>query len=271
MTNIGIYLIFIGKYTVFYKDCVESIIRNFLPDYRKTFYVVTDDRSLPSYGDTEFFYTEYIGWPYETLYRFKYFLQFRHIRSDIIYFFNGNARCVKPIGGEVLPDNYGFVFTKHWAYQNTNYYHQTLEKNELSTAFIPPMDTTYIGGGFFGATKNNFIILCKKLDENITTDERKKYIAIWHDESHLNRYFNIELHKNAKLLDVSYHVPGHYEKYYKDIKIIYLHKQLHIEKLDTIKGNSEYGNIIPNKYNKEDSQEISNHKKISFIDKFLRR
>ena len=197
------------------------------------------------------------------------------MKKDIIYFFNGNARCVKPIGNDVLPDKSGFVFTNHWAYPKTNYHSQPLEKTHLSTAFIPPLDTTYIGGGFFGATTNNFITLCERLDENITIDEKKNYIAIWHDESHLNRYFNVELYKNAKLLDVSYHVPGYYEKYYKDIKIIYLHKQTHIQKLDTIKGRSEHGNVILNKYNSTYSKEPSIHpaKKIyvNFIDKFLKR
>jgi hypothetical protein len=51
--------------------------------------------------------------------------------------------------------------------------------------------TGYFAGGFFGGTYENFVRVCQEIAENIEADLRAEvpYIALWHDESHLNRYF----------------------------------------------------------------------------------
>lgn len=49
----------------------------------------------------------------------------------------------------------------------------------------------YFAGGFFGGLNENFVQLCKETAEAIETDLGREhpYIALWHDESHINRYF----------------------------------------------------------------------------------
>ena len=246
---IGIYSIFIGRYTTYYKDFIENVSNKFMPGHKKIFYIVTD-ADLPVYNENTIFYkTELIGWPYETLYRFKYFLQFETVDADIIYFLNANICCMKPIT-DILPDQRKYVFTEHHGQRYS--YDSTFEKNSISTAFVPRVPGkvyNYIGGGFFGATKPEFIELCKKLDDNITKDEKKGYIALWHDESHLNNYCNVVLNNNVKFLDITYHIPGiWHHKFIDSCKLLYFDKTAKMN-VSQIKGACTNGKIIKNKYN----------------------
>lgn len=58
--------------------------------------------------------------------------------------------------------------------------------------YIHPWEGTgYYAGGFFGGLYENFVAACKQTAEAIETDlaNYAPYIALWHDESHMNRYF----------------------------------------------------------------------------------
>ena len=256
---IGLYSIFIGDYTIYYEDYIQNMVKYFMPKYKKIFYIVTDDKNLKTYNQNiQFYYTEKIGYPYETLYRYKYFLQFTNIEADIIYFLQSNARCYTYINDDILPDLSGYIFTLHAWQMQLSYHNYTYDKNINSTAFIDITQNkqyVYIGGRFHGGLKNKFIEMYKLLDNNISIDEQNDYIALWHDESHLNKFVNDNLSCNAKLLNIFYHIPEEFvdninEQNKQEIKIIYLNK----EKNDNVRNykpeNPISGKIIINKYNK---------------------
>ena len=263
--EIGIYSIFIGNYTCMYEGFMKNIITHFLPNHSKKFYIVTDDENLPKFHDnTEFFYTELIGFPYETLYRFKYFLQFKNVTSDIIYFLNSNSRCMVPIT-DILPDESGYVFTLHNQCGQSLYIRQFFDKNPISTAYVPPSNRIkfvkgkvrlenyykYIGGRFYGATRDKYLELCVYLDKKVEEDEKNNYIALWYDESHLNNYVNLVINGKVRYLDDSYHVPEEDMKNFKDIKILYLDKNKIVKNISVIKKQLTNGSIIKNKYNEK--------------------
>ncbi len=247
---IGIYSIFVDKYVVYYEDFIKNMKSNFLPEHEKIFYIVTDQKDLPSYHEnTVFLYIDKIGWPYETLYRFKYFLEFPDVKANIIYFFNSNAFCMNVLGNEVLPNDTGYVFVEHNGYSKQFYQTLTFEKNPKSTAYIPFSETKdykYIESGLFGANKREFLELCTALNKNIDIDEQNSYIAVWHDESHLNHYANVVLDDKYKLLDASYYVPEEKESQFKNINVMYFNDD---SKINTKSVNSTNGSIIQNKWN----------------------
>lgn len=258
--TIGIQAIFVDKYETFYEQFISNCEELFLPQYKKFYYIITDNPNLPKYNDRTFIYkTERIGWPYETLYRFKYFLQFKQDeidKSDYIYFINSNGKFLETISKEVLPNESGYSFTIHHGFNNKKYSDLAYEKNNKSTAYIPFDNSKhykYFAGGFYGATKDKFIELCQKLDNNISQDEKNNYIAIWHDESHINK-FCFDLDYKFKWLDINYHIPEEKIKNFKDKKLIYLDKKRYIPQTNTLK-NLKHGNkntngtIILNKYN----------------------
>jgi histo-blood group ABO system transferase len=65
----------------------------------------------------------------------------------------------------------------------------TPETNPKSLACVFPHESmVYFAGGFNGGTSYEYLIMSEKLEKNIETDYSNDIIAIWHDESHLNRY-----------------------------------------------------------------------------------
>lgn len=48
---------------------------------------------------------------------------------------------------------------------------------------------TYFAGGFNGGSSKEFLRMSREIKENIEKDYEKNIIAIWHDESHMNKWF----------------------------------------------------------------------------------
>ncbi len=192
--KIGIYGIFIKDYIVFLASYLDSVTKYFLPGTAKKFLIATDDidfvNKFKNKYNIEIVKVDYIGWPYESLYRFTYFNLFDsnlHQDCSHLYFLNSNIQFNKIIGKEIYPDESGYIFGKHNAFHNKNYDDCSFEKNNISTAFVPKNSFyAYCGGGLYGATRNNFIKMNTLLRNNIYKDENNNYIAIWHDESHIN-------------------------------------------------------------------------------------
>ena len=260
LLTIGIFSIFIDTYIQFYEKFISNMERRFLPKYKKYYYIVTDKKDIKVLNDrTYFYFTDKIGWPYETLYRYKYYLQFNpddRIKSNITYFLNSNALCMQTLNSQILPDKSGYVFTIHYVYKKFIYSDLPFEKNKNSTAYTPYIankNYTYYGGGFFGAVTDKFEQLCIELEKNTVIDETNGMIAKWHDESHLNRYCNIVLNNNFTKNDIEYHVPEQViKKEHMFVKIIYLDKTKHLKSMSKqSKPKITNGHIILNKYNTE--------------------
>lgn len=79
------------------------------------------------------------------------------------------------------------------------------ENNRASLAYVKPISRRrYIHGAIWGGPKSDFIKMCEELDRNIDHDLENGIIALWHDESHINRY----LSSNRKLKYFSKHFSG---------------------------------------------------------------
>ena len=79
----------------------------------------------------------------------------------------------------------------------------------MSRANIPA-DTGkyYVMGGFNGGKTETFLKMSEELSKNINEDLKNNIIAVWHDESHLNKYI---IDKNIKILDPSYGYPDDWD------------------------------------------------------------
>ena len=65
----------------------------------------------------------------------------------------------------------------------------TYDRNPKSTAYIPyNCGKDYVSGGLNGGTAAAFLVLCHELERRTEQDLQNGVIALWHDESQLNRY-----------------------------------------------------------------------------------
>lgn len=205
---IGILYICTGKYDIFWKDFFITCEKNFLPSHKKQYFVFTDAKSLYT-GDNpavKKIYQETLGWPFNTLLRFKIFLNAEEDlkKCEYLFFFNANIIFVDKVNDDILPgdSNDGLLAVKHPGFWNKQNLEFTYDRNSNSTAYIPlGKGEHYFMGGFNGGKTAAFLKLIKTLNNNIQKDLDKDIIALWHDESHLNNYM---LDKNPKILSPEY-------------------------------------------------------------------
>ena len=88
MEKIAIVYIGVGRYIEFFKDFYTSCEKNFFPGIDKKYFVFTDSEIKKR--NVTVIKVKDEGWPYNTLYRFEYFLRIEEElkKSDYIYFFN---------------------------------------------------------------------------------------------------------------------------------------------------------------------------------------
>ena len=203
MKKIGLILISTNKYKIFVKPLIESARNFFLNNHEVTYYLFTDSDEFNDLGDDVVINKiEHLEWPMITLYRYKTFVKHKDILSteDYLFYCDIDMRFVADVGDEILGDS---VATIHPGFLGGR---GTPETKPQSTAYIHPNDElVYYAGGFNGGSSSNFLEMSEQIDKNIDIDSNNGIIAIWHDESHLNKFFT--KNKPTTILSPSYCYP----------------------------------------------------------------
>lgn len=190
--KIAILYIATGRYTVFWKDFYKNCEKYFLPNHEKTYFIFTDSEEIKLEKNVVKINQPYLGWPYDTLMRFDMFMKVEEQLKefDYIYFMNATMFPVATVGEEVLPtDEQGLMVMYHPGYYKCDRSTYNYDENPQSLAYIPKYKGEYYFMGCFnGGTAKAFLKLIKDLDSATKKDLEKGIIALWHDESHLNKY-----------------------------------------------------------------------------------
>lgn len=193
--KVAILYICTGTYVVFWKDFFRSYEKNFLPNCRKEYFVFTDAEAL--YGDDKCerihrIFQNNLGWPDNTLKRYHIFSTIKDTLAEFDYCFFMNANCLckgKVTEEEFLPVTEPLLVVKHPGFWKKSVSQYTYDRNPQSTSYIKEGEGTYyVCGGVNGGQAKAFLELTEKIKENVDLDEEKGIVALWHDESHLNRY-----------------------------------------------------------------------------------
>jgi histo-blood group ABO system transferase len=174
-----------GKYNTFANALILSGRKFFLKNHKVTYFVF-GDQDIISGEDIKKIHLTRMGWPYDTLMRFEVYLNHKNELNDFDYIFaiDADMLFVSCIGDEILSDLVGTIHPGFYASIGT------YERRRKSTAYVSKKEgKTYFAGGFYGGQKDKFFHLLETTTSNIQKDLSKNFIAIWHDESHLNRYF----------------------------------------------------------------------------------
>lgn len=196
--TIGIFYICTGKYAIFWQSFYESCERYFAPGTEKRYYVFTDNEDIRSGGRVKTYYEQPKGFPMDSLLRFDMFLKVEEeaSRCDYLFFFNANMRFVREVTADMMipqEGENGITAVFHLAYFHASPFAMNFEKRKKSTAYIPyekGAEYRYFMGGLNGGEAKAYYRLVHACHDQVHTDLDHGVIAIYHDESQLNRYLH---------------------------------------------------------------------------------
>lgn len=228
--TVGLLFICTDKYSLFWKDFYLSAEKYLFPGVEKKYFVFTDQDSIFGEGENPNVIKtpiEHVKWPYNTLLRFEIFYKNRELYAgcDYLLFYNANTIFLDSIAPEeLLPtekEEYLVALCNKDVLPPVSPDEYTYDRNRKSTAYIPFGEgESYYRGCFNGGRAPEFMQLIETCRKNTNIDLESDTIALWHDESHLNRYL---LGRNIKVVGTMYGRPEEWSVP-ESPKIIYIAK-----------------------------------------------
>ena len=177
-----------NKYIQFVERLLDNIEENFLNGHEIECLLFTD-HEVESSDNVRVCQIKHEPWPMPTLKRYNYFVKEKEFISkfDYCFYFDVDMGVVDKVGDEVLSD---LVATMH-PYQSFYPKEQrSYDRNPQSLAYVPVGEEGehYYAGGFNGGSTKRFLEMSEVLADRVTKDLENDVIALWHDESQMNRY-----------------------------------------------------------------------------------
>ncbi len=195
MCKVGILYICCGRYEVFWQEFYKSAEKLLLNDCKKHYFVYTDAVNSKQFKhpNVTVIPQKNLGYPDSTLKRFEMFVRDEKLFEEMEYllFFNSNLVVKKKItrADLGLVEGTKLVATIHPGYVNKDSAKFPYERSKTSRAYIAPGDgKRYFAGGLQGGTTQEYLNAAKKISADINQDLDEGVVAIWHDESHWNKY-----------------------------------------------------------------------------------
>ena len=187
-----------GKYLDFLPNYYENIEKYFLPNTEKTILAFTDGEIDDTPENLKVFSQEHLDWPYITLKRFHIIDKAREeiLNHDWFVFIDGDALVVDRIDEEDFFTDKPLFGVHHPCHYLKMRPHNKLPGSfEISESSNAALDLdkyqpeVYYQGCFWGGKSKEVIEMIDELKDRIDDDLKRNVIAVWHDESHLNKYF----------------------------------------------------------------------------------
>lgn len=234
MKNLLICFIGTGNYLNFLPNYYESVTNNFCSDCNKTILVFTDGDIDDTPDDVVVRKVEHKPWPYVTLQRFGMIKDAEDeiLKHDWFVFMDADTIVNQTIEyDEFFDEEKDFIGvhhpchymklpphnTRYGSFDRTNSRAKVSDEDDLST---------YWQGCLWGGRSSEIMSLITELDNRIESDLKDDIIALWHDESHLNKFF-IENKDRVNTLSPSFAYPEDFDSQCKklfDPKIVHISK-----------------------------------------------
>lgn len=181
--RVGLLIVATGRYLPLALDCWKSAQNHFMRDHDVELVLFNDGTTVVQ-NRVRFLPWSRFGWPEDTLRRYYAFVQFQHILNeyDFLWHLDADMSIVAPVGNEIVSDRTavlhpGFV-GKRGSY----------EDRIKSAAYVRPGEGShYYCGGSGGGRPQQFLQTSRQIVAMAERDRRKGFMAVWHDESYLNR------------------------------------------------------------------------------------
>ena len=221
-----------GDYINFLPTWYESCEKYLVQKTKKQYFVFTDGELNGTPDNVIPYYQEHLPWPHITLHRWDTVLKAKELLSDFDYvlFLDADMRVVDNVLEEDLFTDKKYIGVHHPCHflgmEPHTKYPGAFETNSKSCAAITPEDDTsvYWQGCLWGGKVPFVIEMIEELDSRTKNDESRNVIAIWHDESHLNKFY-CEQKENVHTLGSEFAYPEVFSDYCKfEPKIVHLAK-----------------------------------------------
>lgn len=231
--KVAICFIGTGKYLNFLPKYYENIEKYFLPKSEKKFLVFTDGELDDVPENVTIYSQEHLDWPYITLKRFEIIQKAKSEieQCDWFIFLDADTLVVNDVLEEDFFDNTKLFFGVHHPCHFLQMHpHEkfpgAFEVNTLSKACVSESDdlSVYYQGCLWGGKVPYVLKMIETLNDRVNNDLNHNIIAVWHDESHLNKFF-IENKSKIKTLGSEYAYPEVFDAYCNfEPKIVHLAK-----------------------------------------------
>ncbi|XP_072887863.1 alpha-1,3-galactosyltransferase 2-like isoform X1 [Hemitrygon akajei] len=212
-TVIGLSVFAVGNYLDLYLEhFLMTADEHFMPGFSVIFYVFVDDLTkleqivskLSGRGKVRGLKVErHKRWQDNSMFRMKqiYELIDNHAKEEAnyIFCFDVDQYFKGRFGTEALSESVALLHA--WFYRKPKFLY-TYESNPHSAAYIESKGDFYYHAAVFGGTWQSVRNLTEACYLGIMQDKERNMEALWHDESHLNKYF--WLHKPTKILSPEY-------------------------------------------------------------------
>ena len=229
--KIAITFIGTSKYANFFDGFKKAVDQYFLNECDKTFFVFTDqpENQLFNKDDVVVTKIQHREWPWVTLHRFKNMCTIvdQLAEFDYVFFIDADLwPCSDITFEEILGHGRPLVGVQHPGFIGKI---GTFETDSRSTANIFDGNynvKVYRQGCFWGGKSNNIIEMIKTVNSRIDKDTDNDIMAVWHDESHMNKYF-LENNDKVFTLHPGFATP---QEGYEEVKKNYPSKMVHLHK-----------------------------------------
>lgn len=193
MMNVAIIQIATGNYNELLRDSIKSLQTNFLKACKRNFFVFSD--SSPTTFGKNIFHTkiEHQEWPYITLMRYKLINSIKELLDENNYthivYIDSDMICCSNITERDFPEPKEFSF-----FSVIHPFEKIMgpfENRKNSKAYVSDLERSnniYHQGCLWGAKTPDFFQMNDTLMSWVDEDLSNDIIAIWHDESYLNRF-----------------------------------------------------------------------------------
>ncbi|GAB5580369.1 histo-blood group ABO system transferase 2 isoform X3 [Prionailurus iriomotensis] len=210
-TTVGLTIFAIRKYVVFLELFLQTAEKHFMVGHKVTYYVFTDRPGdvprVPLGEGRQVVVLEvrnYSRWQDVSMHRMEMISNFSRQRFlhevDYLVCVDVDMRFRDHVGVEILSPLFG---TLHPGFYGAAREAFTYERRPQSQAHVPRDEGDfYYAGGFFGGSVAEVLRLTSACHQAMVVDRAHGIEAVWHDESHLNRY--LLYHKPTKVLSPEY-------------------------------------------------------------------
>ena len=229
--KVGIIFIGTSKYAEFFIGFKKAIDTYFLKESEKEFFVFTDQPNNKCFNEKNINVTaiNHVGWPWITLHRFKFMNKIVSSlnKMDYVFFIDADLwPCSEITKSELIDHGYPLVGVQHPGFINKV---GTFETDTRSTSNI--FDgyynlSKYRQGCFWGGKSSWIIEMVKSLNKAVDIDTSNDIVAVWHDESHMNKYF-LQNNQSVYTLHPGFATP---QEGYDNIKAEYKTMMVHLHK-----------------------------------------